>query len=607
MSKKYNAVANSEKNVSQTFLKGAAVLTMSMVIVKVFGLVDKVVLTSIFGMLGSEYASFGLGLYSNAYEIFVVIFTVATGGLPIAISRLVSESTAQKRYNDVKQIHKVSVPFFIIVGIVSLLILTLSSFIYVNIIQSPYSIYGMLALAPTVLFGCLVAIYRGYFEGQRNMFPTAISEIIEACVKLFVGALIAYLVAKFGVQSYVTTKTFFGLTFNSHIEAYQTIVAFSVAGAIMGITLGSFASFLFVFFRYKIYGDGIPKEYYESSIDARSKKETFKMIYKTAIPIAMGSLIMSIGSLIDQIIVQRVLLSMVENNPDVLYAQYKNYFNKESFFGDIKVVHTSLWGCYSSALTFMQLVTAVTQVFGSSAMPNVTSAWTKGNKEELKTSIETVLRMTMLFTLPLSLGLCVLSHPIMELVFTNKLIVDVGGNILTLMGITTIFTAASTPICSMLQGVGRVDLPAKLYTAGMIIKIATTWMFVSIPEVNIQGATAGSLVAYAMILIVGMYLLSKNSKVVPNFFSTVVKPLIASVGSSITAFLVYNPIISVLDFGESGRKYEVLTAVAVSVVSAVIVYLLLLLILRAFTATEIKFLPKGEKIAKRLEKWHLIG
>ena len=607
MSKKYNAVANSEKNVSQTFLKGAAVLTMSMVIVKVFGLVDKVVLTSIFGMLGSEYASFGLGLYSNAYEIFVVIFTVATGGLPIAISRLVSESTAQKRYNDVKQIHKVSVPFFIIVGIVSLLILTFSSFIYVNIIQSPYSIYGMLALAPTVLFGCLVAIYRGYFEGQRNMFPTAISEIIEACVKLFIGALIAYMVAKFGVQSYEATQTFFGLTFNSHMEAYQTIVAFSVAGAIMGITLGSFASFLFVFLRYKICGDGIPKEYYESSIDARSKKETFKMIYKTAIPIAMGSLIMSIGSLIDQIIVQRVLLSMVENNPDVLYAQYKSYFNKESFFGDVKVVHTSLWGCYSSALTFMQLVTAVTQVFGSSAMPNVTSAWTKGNKGELKTSIETVLRMTMLFTLPLSLGLCVLSHPIMELVFTNKLIVDVGGNILTLMGITTIFTAASTPICSMLQGVGRVDLPAKLYTAGMIIKIATTWMFVSIPEVNIQGATAGSLVAYAMILIAGMYLLSKNSKVVPNFFSTVVKPLIASIGSSITAFLVYNPIISVLHFGEGGRKYEVLTAVAVSVVSAVIVYLLLLLILRAFTATEIKFLPKGEKIAKRLEKWHLIG
>lgn len=86
-----------------------------MVIVKVFGLLDKVILTGIFSGVSFEqavaggtetvnFASFGLGLYSNAYEIFVVIFTVATGGLPIAISRLVSESTAQKRFNDVKQI-----------------------------------------------------------------------------------------------------------------------------------------------------------------------------------------------------------------------------------------------------------------------------------------------------------------------------------------------------------------------------------------------------------------------------------------------------------------------------------------------------------------------
>ena len=126
--KKYNAVANAEEDASQTFVKGAAILTLSMVIVKVFGLLDKVILTGIFSGVSFEqavaggtetvnFASFGLGLYSNAYEIFVVIFTVATGGLPIAISRLVSESTDTK--NDltiVKQIHRVSIPFFVIVG-----------------------------------------------------------------------------------------------------------------------------------------------------------------------------------------------------------------------------------------------------------------------------------------------------------------------------------------------------------------------------------------------------------------------------------------------------------------------------------------------------------
>lgn len=194
----------------------------------------------------------------------------------------------------------------------------------------------------------------------------------------------------------------------------------------------------------------------------------------------MGSLIMSVGSLIDQVIVQRVLLNMIETNPQALQAQYSKYFTADMFYADTKTIHTSLWGCYSAALTFLQLVTAVTQVFGSSAMPNVTSAWTKGNKDELKKSIETVIRLTMLFTFPMALGMMALSFPIMGLVYNDPLITDVGGRILLIMGVTTIFGAASTPVCSMLQGIGRVDLPMKLYTVCMAVKIGITWMFVSV-------------------------------------------------------------------------------------------------------------------------------
>lgn len=601
MSKKYNAVANSEKDVSQTFLKGAAVLTVSMIIVKVFGLIDKVLLTNIYSTFGQGYATMGTGLYSNAYEIFVVIFTVATGGLPIAISRLVSESIAQKRYNDVKQIHRVSKPFFVIVGIVSFLIMVVGSFFYVRIIDSPYSIYAMMCLAPTILFGCFVSIYRGYFEGQRNMVPTAVSEIIEAAVKLVVGALLAYFVMRFGIESYESTRTFFGFTFNNETEAQNTILAFSVAGAICGISIGSFCSFIYYYLLFKIKGDGIPKEYYENSVDARLAKETFVLICKTAIPTAMGALIMSLGSLVDQVIIQRVLLNLAESNPTALEAQYGEYFPKVVFYGDefTKItLHTRLWGCYSAALTLMQLVTAVTQVFGSSAMPNVTSAWTKGNKTELKKSIETVIRMTMLFTLPMSLGLSVLAHPIMQFIYADEAIVDIGGNVLTIMGITTIFTAAVTPVCSMLQGVGKVNVPMKLYTVCMLIKIAITWMFVSVPEINIQGATAGSLVAYAVILIVGTFLLIRYSKVKINFYTTTIKPLIGAVLSSAAAYIV--------NYFMSGIAPQRVSTI-IAIIAAVVVYIISLLILRAFTATEIKFLPKGEKIAKVLEKWHLIG
>ena len=597
MSKKYNAISNTDKDTSQVFLKGAAILTISMVVVKVIGLLDSVLLTNIYSMFGEEYATMGSGIFSNAYEIFVVIFTVATGGLPIAISRLVSESIAQKRYKDVKMIHKVSVPFFLAVGIVSLIIMLLGSFIYIKIIDSPYSIYAMICLSPTVFFGCLVSSYRGYFQGQRNMFPTAISEIIESAVKLVIGLLFAYLVMEYGLKQYNADGTFLWFTFNSEYDAMNTILAFSVAGAILGITIGSFAAFIFLLLRYRIGGDGIPEEYYKNSIDARTQRETFVRIVKTAVPIAMGAFIMSIGSLIDQIIIQNVLKRLAVTNPDSLIEQYGKYGFEESITGNPITIHTKLWGCYAAALKMMQLVSAVTQVFGQSAMPNVTSAYTKGDQKELKTSIETVIRMTMIFTLPMGLGLTVLAYPIMSFIYTSESIARIGADVLVLMGITTIFAAVETPICSMIQGVGRTDIPMKLYAFGMVVKIGITWIFVSIPEINIQGATAGSLVAYVLSTIIAMYLLVKHSKIMPDFFATTIKPLIGAVASSVTAFFV-NKLF--LMFAPDR------IATIVAIVAAVIIYVVVLLILRTFTATEVKFLPKGEKIAKTLEKWHFI-
>ena len=675
MRKAYNAVKNFDQDVSSSFIKGAAILTISMIIVKVFGLLNKIILVRILTNYGIDgMASFGMGLYANAYELFVVIFTVATGGLPIAISRLVSQNMTQRRYKDVKLIHKISVPFFTILGLVCFLIIVGASVPYTQfVIKSRYAVYGMVCLAPTVFFGCLASAYRGYYEGQRNMVPTAVSEIIEAVVKLVVGSALAYAILVWGMESNNATHSFLWMHFSSQEEANHTILAFSVAGAIIGISLSSMLSWLYYFLKFKLQGDGIPREYYENSVDAREKRETFMMIIKTALPIAAGTLVMSLGSWVDSVIIQNVLLNLAQTHGRELSAQYGSFYPHDSFRGEHITIHTNLWGCYSNALTLMQLVTAVTQVFGSSAMPNVTSAWTKGDKRELRQSINTVLKMTMMFTLPMSFGLCVLSHPVMELVYgRSREIVEIGGNVLTVMGVTTIFTAIITPICSMINGIGRVKIPMILYTVCMLVKIGTSWIFVSIPSINIQGATAGSLVSYALICFIGMFLLIKYSGVMPDFFSTTVKPLIGAVCSSAAAFVSYRLLshnftaasvcVSVLVVllvaalvyfighilsgttpvgrhfrGEGNRLHRVIAA-AVSVVvgvaagflsfrlagmlppgffsrvstifavlCAVIVYVAVLLIIRTFSTEEVKFLPKGEKIAKTLEKFHLIG
>ena len=246
----------------------------------------------------------------------------------------------------------------------------------------------------------------------------------------------------------------------------------------------------------------------------------------------------------------------------------------------------------------MQVVTSVTQVFGTSAMPNVTSAYTSGSKKELKTSMETVLKLTMLVAFPAGLGLSVLAKPVMGLIYSDPALIEVGSRVLMVIGLTTIVTSAITPICSMLQGVGKVNIPLILYSCGLVIKVIITYAFVSVISINIQGATAGSLVAYTIMCIVALYLLVKYSKVLPNLLSTIVKPLGSAVVCAASAYFSHILFDSLI-----GGKVATILSIAV----AVVIYALTLLILRTFTASEVKILPKGEKIAKILEKYHLIG
>ncbi len=570
-----------KSNKKQSFVKGAAILTVGLMVVKIIGMLYKVSLSRLYGPVGA-------GLLSNAYELYIPLFSLATAGFPIAVSRMVSESMSQGRYKDVKRIKDVAVPFFIVAGIICFLLMVLFSFFYVRIIESPDSFISMLALAPAIFFGCLVSAYRGYYEGMRNMVPTSVSEIVEALVKLIVGYSLAYFMMNYG-------GTVFGITDEN------TLVKYSVAAAILGITLGSFFSFLYIYLRYRIEGDGITAEMYRNAPRARGKKETFNILLHTAIPIGLGALIMNVAGTVDSALIQHRLISMMENTPDLLLNEYNGSIPEKNVADG--TVHTYLWGCYSYALTIMNLVVTVTQAFGTTAMPNVTDAYTKGNKEYLKSSIETVMRVTFVFTIPAGLGLTVLADPIMHVVYGSTDGVDISVNILRVMGIAVIFFAAATPMCSMLQAVGKVKVPAYLYAIGMLIKIVSNYILVGIPQINIQGGSIGTLLCYTFVIIVSVFVLIKATGIVPDFKVVLIKPLIAAIACAGSAWGSYTLLSKIFPEG----RYEVLIALVLSVMIACVVYVVFLLLIRGITKNDIIMLPKGNKIVIILEKCHLIG
>lgn len=583
--------AEKVKSSSQSFLKGALVLTISMIAVKLCGLAQKVLLTNLYGTLDGNYAEFGTALFSNAYELYVPLFTLATVGFPLAVSRLVSENYAKERYNDIKQVYKVAKPFFITMGLLCFLLMTVGSFFYIQRIKSPYSLPSMLVLAPTIFFGCLVSIYRGYFEGLRNMTPTAVSEVIEAVSKIAIGVVLSYIIINTGSSQYSQSGTIFGMTFQNVDEAYRTLVSISVAASIFGITMGSVISFLYLRIRFSVKKGEIPEEYYTRSIEALSKRETFKKMCKTALPIGIGAVVMSISSTIDAMIIQNLMYNMAVNNTDALLNEFNHVLDSEISGGNI-TIHTCIWGYYSSSLTLISIVVAVTQVFGTSAMPNVTNAFTKGNREDLKESIETVMLLTTVVTLPCGIGLTVLAKPVLSLVyFTNPNIAMFGAEVLQVLGIASIFMGIITPLCSMLQGIGKVNHTMYIYIFGTGLKILVSYLFARIVTINIVGSAIGSLVANLSMCTVALFLLLKYTKIFPNFIKIILKPLCSALVCGGCAYLSH---------------YILGLHVLISIVISAIIYIVFLFILHTFKRNDLLMFPKGKNIVTILEKLHLI-
>lgn len=574
----------------QTFLQGALILTLSMAIVKVIGALFKIPLAK---YLGGE----GYGYFLTAYNLYNPIFTLASAGFPIAISRMISESLARKRFRDVRQVHRVSIPIFLTTGGVGFLLMFGGAFIYVKVIDAPGAIYSMLALSPTILFACLMSIYRGYYQGMSNMVPTAISEVIEALCKLLLGLGFCIGIIKLGMNEYYASGTVFGVPYQTEELAHSAILPFASAGAILGITVGSVAGFLFLLVRHRLRGDGFTREEFTQSPPARSARNTLRSLIRIAVPVGIGALILNLAGFVDATLIQRRLKSVMDSSSAVLLNIYKGLIPQESIAKG--AVHTYLYGCYGYAGNIMMIIPAITQTFGISALPAVTVAWTNGIHNELKKSIESVLRVSALFTIPAGLGIAFLSNPILNLLYGDSPAeVAIASPVLVVMGFGAIFSAISTPLCSMLQAIGRVDLPVKLLTIGLAIKILLNYTLVGIPDVNIQGASAGTLICYAFVTVASLFFLCRETKVLPNFVSVFLKPLLAGLLCAIAAYATQ---------GLFALVASQTIATVAAICFAVVVYVVALVAFRAINKDDVLMLPKGSKILKLLEKRNWIG
>lgn len=567
-----------KKTRQQGFIEGSAVLLAATAVVKILGALFKIPLNNILGELGAGY-------YTTAYDLYLPIFSLATAGVPVAVSRIISEDIANGEYRDAEITFKTAKKTAIITGIVGTLIFSLVSYPFVLLTcgGNLKMMLPVLSVIPCFGFSMVTAVYRGYFEGQRNMVPTAVSGIIEASGKLVFGLLLS--LAVLSLRGDRTMKT----------------LIYSASAALIGITLSTAVGMVYLIVKCKKNRD--ISNFQPLDLSVSEEREAFKKILVVALPVVLCSLLTNVTSLIDVMTVKNQLTRAISADKAYFLSKYsalieKNILSDPNF--TVADLPTALYGCHRSyAYSVYNLVPVLTSSFGIGLIPILSSAWAKGNKKEIKQNIETMIKTVSLLSMAAGMGILSLSKPILTLLYPdNTVAVAVAAKNLKILGVAAVFSGICVPMFNMLQAIGKQNIPLYNILIGAGLKFLLNYTLVSNPKVNIVGVPIGTAVCYMYVAISDFLCLIKYSDVRLNLKNTVLKPFVSAVACGVTAKVSYVLLGKIINSNSALTVISMLFAVAVFVLSVIL--------LRTIDKNDVISFPQSEKIVKTLEKIRII-
>lgn len=544
-------MSNAEKK--STFFGGAAILAASAILVKVIGAIYRIPLGNI---LSDEV----MADYNSAYNIYNFFLTISTAGLPVALSKTISEANALGRHNQVQRTFRVAFLTFLTLGLISFFCMTvLAAPMAQVVISNPKAVYCVMALAPSVLCVCIMSAFRGYFQGHFNMMPTGISQVIEAFFKLVVGLALALFLVN------VVQKPELGSV-----------------GAIIGVSCGSVVALVYILFLF--FRDRRHRQRIRAADRPDGSMRILSNLLKLAIPITLGSAATSLVTLIDTKLVMSQLTNIFHNVDGLL-------LNADGT-GPALDAARNLYGIYSKTMSIYNLPFSMMVPLTACIIPAVSASLARRDHLGAQKVSESALRIGLLLALPMGMGLFALGGPIMGLLFPT-IDVSVAGPLLSVLGLASVFVALQLLCNSILQANGMVNLPILAVIIGGVVKVVVNFILVGNPNIRINGAPVGTLTCFIVISALEIFIIRRSIPAPPSFLRAFLKPFVPSVIMAAAAWATYGLLTNFLHMGNS-------LATIGGIGVGVVVYLVLVLALRVLSREDLELMPKGDKIAKIL-------
>lgn len=526
----------------QNYLHGAVILTVGVIIMKILGAIYKIPLGN---MLGNE----GYALFLSSYNVYGVFLTLATAGLPVALSRMISEANSQGRHLQVRRAFSVSQKAFFVLGFVCTLVMLLfPDWLAGTVLHNPDAAKSIWVLAPSVLLCCITSSYRGFSQGHGNMIPTTVGQVIEVLAKVIAGLALAWYFTSNGYDNSVSS-----------------------AGAVFGVTVGSLAALIYMIvsqhrnYRYDTLAEpDVPD----------SDSVILKNLIRIGVPIALGSIVLSLVNLIDS----SQCMGRLQNAAGFSYSEAK-----------------ALYGTYGYAQTLYNLPAAFITPLTISIIPAIAMKLAGGLKDEASKISEDSLRISAAMCLPMGIGLSVLADPVIRLLYSD--VHESGPMLLFTLGFASVFVCMYLMSTAVLQAAGKEKLTLISIVIGGAVKIAVNYILVGNPDINIYGAPIGTIACYFSMCAMNYVFMCRSLDKAPRLSRVLLRPVLATLIMAAVAYGVYLLMSGIL--APTGRLSTALD-LCVAIAAAVIAYAVFAIKLRAITAEDMTLIPKGEKIAKLL-------
>ena len=527
----------------ETFMQGVITLIFSQILIKLLGLVYSLYLTNREG-----FGDKGNGIVAAGYQIYAMLLTVSSTGVPNAISKLISERIAIGDQKGAHRIFKIAFATFTVIGLVGTLLLFFGAHMIANYwLQIPDAEMTLVALSPAIFFVAISSVMRGYFNARQNIKATARSQTIE---QIFKTALTIIFVEIVAILSNVSTEWMAG-------------------GATLATTVATMSGFAYLYLFYQTRKEEIATEV-KSTVNYKYERirTIIKKILMVSIPIALTAIMSSLNKNIDSFTVVRSLKKFMPE--DMAISQY------------------GILGGKVDTLTSLPL--SINVAFATALVPAISAAKAKKDYKTIKNKTSFSLLTSMLIGLPCTIGMFLFASQILGVLFPNA---SAGATVLQISSLTIIFTILDQTIGGALQGYGKLMIPALAMGAGVIVKFILNLILVPIPEIGVNGAAWASVACHVVAFTISIISLMRTFKLKLNFNKFVIKPIIATAIMGVCSYFIYNQITGIISNN---------LATIIAIFAAVVIYTLAVLALKIFSREEIEMMPGGNKIGIVLEK-----